>query len=336
MSPKRDFSAAAKEKLLATMEDIAAEDDQFWIFSGLVDAIDGWFISRDIADYEGDIEAYHHNILDAENTSKEKLEAIWANVYAVDGEYAPYFQDLSADLETFKRDLSYLADSLDPQSALAVKGVPLLLRPPIEFGKIFRDYSKNLEFSTDHDLQEQIFAILEEDGFTEQDWKNADTPEKRQAMLQRFYDRVREIMGIDAEATLVFEPLDVTNKNAIFGAYRHSDKTIRVNSILVEYSHPKWKDLEWREFYTTIIHEARHAYQRETDDFPGRHIVSDETRSVWSSNILKENHIEYEDDPRGYFSQPIEWDARGFSKDSQAGESPSYQGSWPEDKNEEE
>ena len=61
-----------------------------------------------------------------------------------------------------------------------------------------------------------------------------------------------------------------------------------------------------------VAHEARHAYQWESFNNPGRHIVSNRTMDRWRENWLHNLNDAGWPDP-DHVRQPIEWDAYYFT-----------------------
>lgn len=60
---------------------------------------------------------------------------------------------------------------------------------------------------------------------------------------------------------------------------------------------------------TTLLHEGRHSYQHQA--VIGT-IMHDETETkVWTENFQK--YITFQEDPKGYYAQPIEVDARNYA-----------------------
>ena len=311
----RDFTGTAKQGLLETMQEIEEQDNSFWIFSGLFDAISSASICENIAFYQGDIDAYHRAMLDKKNTSVEQLQVIWTNVYEVDGRYARSFQDLADRATALKAVFDGLADALDPNYPGA-NGVPALFGPRNGLKGFLKTY-ESPEYAADHRMQDEALALLKDDPrFSRETWDAADEAE-RQRILQEYYDKISKIMGTDAAPEIAFEPLE-----SYRGVYDPGSRQIKINSDLL-------LDSNSYILFRTVMHENRHAYQYETIDNPGCHIVSDDTRRVWRNNRYA--YIKYQDDPQGYFEQPLEWDARGFAGQQPRGPMTAYDGSWEDE-----
>lgn len=63
---------------------------------------------------------------------------------------------------------------------------------------------------------------------------------------------------------------------------------------------------------TTCIHEGRHAYQHQAANGIVHHDDPNEV-AVWRENLKDGNYISFEENPRGYYEQPVEVDAREFA-----------------------
>lgn len=65
----------------------------------------------------------------------------------------------------------------------------------------------------------------------------------------------------------------------------------------------------------TIFHEGRHAFQHAAVANPNRCSVEREQAATWEWNLQPEHYIRYEMNPRRYFAQPVEADARAFAEE---------------------
>ena len=61
----------------------------------------------------------------------------------------------------------------------------------------------------------------------------------------------------------------------------------------------------------TLAHEGRHAYQDYAIAHPGLHNSDEEVRA-WEENMRPGGYIMFENDPEGYYAQPVEVDARSY------------------------
>lgn len=64
----------------------------------------------------------------------------------------------------------------------------------------------------------------------------------------------------------------------------------------------------------TVLHEGRHAYQHQVVDGL---VVHDDHAEVeaWTENLKDGNYISFEENPRGYWNQSVEVDARQFASE---------------------
>lgn len=63
---------------------------------------------------------------------------------------------------------------------------------------------------------------------------------------------------------------------------------------------------------TTCLHEGRHAYQHQVVNGIVQHDDPSEA-AAWRENLKDGNYISFEENPRGYYEQPVEVDAREFA-----------------------
>lgn len=186
--------------------------------------------------------------------------------------------------------------------------------------------SFNLERTTDRYLQDQVFEALRQKPYLRTTWERASV-EKRQEMLEQFYNEVQEILDTHVEG-INFVPMvdQATNMPNMTtrGFYDPASNTISVNNYILE------RDNSYL-LFNTVIHEMRHAYQWETIDDPSSHIVSKITLEEWIENrthYISFNGNNYID----YISQPVEFDAESFAKqrDKIDEARPTYRGGWIE------
>ena len=315
----RDFSESTRQTLLDAIKEAEAQDT-IWLLSSIGDFFSDLSIDGDINSYEGDIQEYHWKIVDKKNTTATKLQEIWDNVYAVDNQHATSFQNLAAQALDLTAGIRSLCSALDP-TAPGQNGIPGILHSPESLKNMLRPFN-SAEYTADHKMQQRIQDLYKEERFSRKTWNDA-TPEERQQILQELYDEVQEIMGTDAVADINFEALGAPGSITLYGNYRHDKKQITLNSDLLSDASRSYH------FLKTVPHELRHAYQNETVDAPGHHIVSEETRQVWDDNI--EDYVSVRAGGMdAYQEQPIEWDARGFAgQDLRASNlNPEYEGSW--------
>ena len=63
---------------------------------------------------------------------------------------------------------------------------------------------------------------------------------------------------------------------------------------------------------TTCLHEGRHAYQHQVVNGIVQHDDLSEA-AAWRENLKDGNYISFEENPRGYYEQPVEVDGREFA-----------------------
>lgn len=169
----------------------------------------------------------------------------------------------------------------------------------------------------EHDLymQSAIFSLLDRDGFTEQSWKQMSV-EQRKQMLEKLIPEIALIMGITIGSHIGFYD-GPSNNN---GYYSGDDNSIHINI-------NKLNGSDSYSITQTLIHEMRHAYQHAAVENPDQFNVSKETIDQWRDNFdnyKSSGQYGYE----AYVSQPIEYDAKSFAKQSTYPANPSYKGSW--------
>ena len=86
----RDFSDAAKQKLLNYVDEVTANGTwdkvKEW-FSNIEPNVQSWLGRLDIQKYVNSVECYYKKILDKNNSTKRQIEEIFSNVQAVDTRY---------------------------------------------------------------------------------------------------------------------------------------------------------------------------------------------------------------------------------------------------------
>lgn len=106
-------------------------------------------------------------------------------------------------------------------------------------------------------------------------------------------------------------PIDSKDDKYIeFGNYSFLSKNININSNQLEHG-SKYGD-NYGEHLDTILHEGRHAYQDQAVNELIQHNNLSEVEK-WRENMKPEHYIEYEQNPKAYFHQPIEKDAFSFA-----------------------
>lgn len=101
-----------------------------------------------------------------------------------------------------------------------------------------------------------------------------------------------------------------SDNGVCLGLYSPSSKDIKINADQLS------RDSKYGNDYSThldtVLHEGRHAYQDQVVNGYVRHEDSKKVMA-WRENMKDGNYIRYEQNPRAYFNQPIEKDAREFA-----------------------
>lgn len=96
------------------------------------------------------------------------------------------------------------------------------------------------------------------------------------------------------------------------GLYETGSKEIHVNSIQLTHNSIYGKNPEFH--LKSVLHEGRHAYQDQVVKGNIAHHNPEEVE-LWKENLKEGNYIKSHQNPRGYYYQPVEVDARRFSED---------------------
>lgn len=105
-------------------------------------------------------------------------------------------------------------------------------------------------------------------------------------------------------------PIDSSHSIEL-GRYNVASKNIEINSNQLKHG-SKYGD-NYAEHLDTILHEGRHAYQDQAVNGLIQHNNPSEVEE-WKENMKPGHYIHYNQNPRGYFNQPIEKDARSFAE----------------------
>ena len=120
----------------------------------------------------------------------------------------------------------------------------------------------------------------------------------RATYMKEFYNSFSELTG--ARPNLSFCKMGPRN----MGAYNPVNNTITLNRDLLKKENPD-------KLMSTILHEARHAYQHYSVEHPDRVSVNAETIAEWKENF--DYYIRPEYDFNAYVNQPVEVDADCFA-----------------------
>ena len=141
-------------------------------------------------------------------------------------------------------------------------------------------------------------------------------------MLRDLVSELNTVFGTNVSIDIDFT---VDESPYACGYYSSETNSIHING------YPLDKDNGYKMVQTTI-HEMRHAYQHRAVQSEKRVLVSSKTARLWGWNF-QPGH--YKSTTRGYtyeeyVSQPVEWDAKQFSKQYSdlIHATPLYKGSW--------
>ena len=101
----------------------------------------------------------------------------------------------------------------------------------------------------------------------------------------------------------------------VLGTYNPKNQVIYVNSSQFAADSRYGKDSE--AIVTACLHEGRHAYQHQVAEGIVLHDNQAEAES-WRENLSEGNYISFRDNPRAYYNQPVEVDARRFAEEKYA------------------
>jgi hypothetical protein len=201
--------------------------------------------------------------------------------------------------------------------------------------EISRLYAES-EDEYDYWMQERAFELLNQSRYSEAVW-NTLTDEERKTRLAEFLAELQGILGTSANPSISYEPEEpIIPSFRSYGVYYHNGgtadeiiyppKTIYVNPA-------NFAEGDSYDLYNTVMHELRHCYQFETAEGVTAHVVGEETKSQWITNLDPDNYKRPEEDGwDAYYTQPVEWDAKGFAKEYELmrGKHAEYAGSWEE------
>ena len=113
----RDFSEAAKQKLLNYVDEVTANgtwDTVKQWFSNIEPNVQSWLGRLDIQKYVNSVECYYKKILDKNNSTKRQIEEIFSNVQAVDTRYISITGSQTVCGSDIIKLINDLANTIDP------------------------------------------------------------------------------------------------------------------------------------------------------------------------------------------------------------------------------
>ena len=117
----RDFSEAAKQKLLNYVDEVTANGTwnsvKDW-FGDIGLNVQSWLGLLDIQRYADRIDLYHKKILDKNDTTREQIEEIFSNVQAVDTRYISITGSQTVCGSDIIKLINDLANTIDPNGGI--------------------------------------------------------------------------------------------------------------------------------------------------------------------------------------------------------------------------
>lgn len=94
------------------------------------------------------------------------------------------------------------------------------------------------------------------------------------------------------------------------GAYDPSDNLIYINNSQLKPGSKYGKCAD--NLVETVLHEGRHSYQHQVvrDEVKPS---GEEEKKAWAENMKPDNYVQFTQNPRAYWEQPIEADARAYA-----------------------
>ena len=112
----RDFSERSKQQLLNLVSEVENEkwcDFTDWVGDRWYD-FEGWIGSLDIRRYINNVNEYHKKVIDKNNTSKETIEKIFAEVTAIDTSYGTIFGNILQQQKNVQQYIRELGEIIYP------------------------------------------------------------------------------------------------------------------------------------------------------------------------------------------------------------------------------
>ena len=146
-------------------------------------------------------------------------------------------------------------------------------------------------------------------GFTGEQWNSLSECEKTEVLQSIENHMAFECGRINCPVEARF--LHTGSDGVVLGTYDPSEWKIYINSSQFDAESMYGKDSQ--ALVTACIHEGRHAYQHQVVDGIIDHDNVEEIRA-WKENMAPGNYISFKENPRAYYNQPVEVDARQFSE----------------------
>ena len=189
--------------------------------------------------------------------------------------------------------------------------------------------TKDVERENDQEMREDCLALLDDSQYTKSAWKSAGVNRKKEILENLLFD-IQEILNTDVKPEIA----PVKGDPGWLGYYSAADNQMVVNEDVFRLGYQLAEGFydDGYDLLRTIVHECRHAYQWETIQGKGGHLVSAETVEQWRANYSQSGYTRAQDNFGNYLTQPIEWDAHYFAGQQRMlkGQTAVYEGSWAE------
>ena len=218
----RDFSQSALDRLLRLISEINEEQWFNW-----TDALGDWwygtiFYSQEISNCLDDIEGFHKRMLDKNDTSADKLRAIFDTVRQVDQNYATRFSAALVNLQNYLQAVQSLSKAfmLDSGTSADIK-------------KILSDGFDNLE------TQVEILRQLSTEGLTNESIRQQDGPTlvKTLESVCRTLAKYSPSVGIDTSLEIPIGPGLVFYYKTGASWQGGGDTSATINTVLQDQKH---------------------------------------------------------------------------------------------------
>lgn len=100
-------------------------------------------------------------------------------------------------------------------------------------------------------------------------------------------------------------------EGVVLGAYNPETREIDIN--VSQFDESSLYGKEPSRLTQTCLHEGRHALQHQVAEGKVKYIDS-EVAEEWRNNLEEGNYISYKRNPKAYYNQPVERDAREFAE----------------------
>lgn len=146
-------------------------------------------------------------------------------------------------------------------------------------------------------------------GLTDRQTWSRLSEEGKVAVLQAIEDEAAAEAGREAR-TVEAKWLYVGDDGIELGRYEPGPRTVYVNSSQLAEGSRYGDDPD--KMVETVLHEGRHAFQHDVAE--GKVPYEDqETVKAWADNLAPGGYVTFAENPRAYYDQPVEADARSYA-----------------------